>query len=497
MLRIAAQSLRARWRSVTGAFIAILLAVTLGYASGLLMTSALSDPGAGRFAAAAAVAQGDGTVALESDDEVAELTSAPTLPRADVARAAAVPGVARAIGDVAVPAGAVDGHGDPLDGPGVDRLVVHGWSSAALAPYELSAGHAPTGDHDVVADAALGLAPGASIRLTSPGGEGDFRVTGIARSAVDDTGQGALFLTDAAAAGLSGAPGRINAVAVLARPGASPAALRAGLRDALGTEVDVRGHGTATLADAGGPGSVDREALVPIFGTMGGLSGAVALVVIAGTFGVVVAQRRKEMAVLRALGATGHQVRRLLAAEALIIAVVADALGLLAGPALSGLIAGLMADHGATPRDFGPTASWIPLVAAFGGGIVIAQLAVVAAAWRAGRVPPADALREAAIEHPRPGALRVVAGLVALGGGLTLAMVFSGTYAIAFAILASLLLVMGTGLLGPWLLGIPAALLALPGRLMGAPALLASAGLAANRWRSAALAAPALSLIHI
>ena len=202
---------------------------------------------------------------------------------------------------------------------------------------------------------------------------------------------------------------------------------------------------------------------------MGGLSGAVALFVVAGTFGLVIAQRRREMAVLRALGATARQVRRLLAAEALIISVAAGILGILAGGPLAGAIAGAMADQGTTPRDFGPGDSWIPLVAAFGGGILIAQLAVVAAAWRAGRIPAGDALREAAIEHARPGLLRVLAGLLAIGGGLALALIFSGTYAIAFATLAGILLAMGAALLGPWLLGLPAAALALPGRLLGAP----------------------------
>ncbi len=69
-------------------------------------------------------------------------------------------------------------------------------------------------------------------------------------------------------------------------------------------------------------------------------------------------------------------------------------------------------------------------------------------------------------------------------------MVFSGLWARAFAILAGLLLASGTGLLGRWLLGLPAAALGRPLRRLGASGLLAGTGLSANRWRTAALAMP-------
>jgi putative ABC transport system permease protein len=115
---------------------------------------------------------------------------------------------------------------------------------------------------------------------------------------------------------------------------------------------------------------------------------------------------------------------------------------------------------------------------------------VFAAARRAGRIPPADALREVAIEHPRPGLVRVFAGVTCLVGGVAMSALFSGFWAMAFAVLGGILLAMGTGVLGRWLLGIPAALLAAPLRRLGASGLLAGTGLAANRWRTAALATP-------
>ena len=278
----------------------------------------------------------------------------------------------------------------------------------------------------------------------------------------------------------------MDAVGIVAEPGTEPAELRARLGERMGAGVEVLDDAHGADADPGDPGAADRETLVAIFGVLGGIGGTVALFVVAGTFALAIAQRRRETAVLRALGATPRQVRRLIAAEALIVSVVAAALGALAGRPLALAIVDFLADHGAAPHGFELGHSWIPLAAAVGGGIGIAQLAVVAAARRAGRVRPAEALREVAIEHSRPGLLQ----LLCLAGGGAMAMIFSGEAALAFAILGGILLATGTALLGRWLLGLPAAALSLPFRLLGAPGLLASTSLAANRWRTAALATP-------
>ena len=491
MLRISLQTLRSRRGTLAGAFVAIWLAVTLAYATGTLMAGALSAPGPGRLAAADAVVRADPSVKVDAEN--VDVVPGPRLPAAAVERAAQVGGVARAVGDVAFTAGVFDARGRALHGAGVDRVQGHGWPSAALTPYRLTAGRAPSAPRDVVADARLGARVGASLRIVTPGGEGTYRVSGLASGrASQDEGQAALFFTAEAAQAQSRAPGHVNAVGVVAAPGVSPAALRVRLQKDLGPRVEVLDRDHAANADAGDPSASDRATLVSIFGTMGGIAGAVALFVVAGTFALAIAQRRRETAVLRALGATPRQVRRLIATEAFLLSLVASGLGLLAGGPLARAIVSVLADHGVVPAGFEPGHSWIPLVAALGMGIGVAQVAVVAAARRAGRVRPAEALREVAVEHGRPGVVRTLAGVLSLAGGAAMALLFSGEQASAFSILAAILLATGTALLGRWLLGLPAALLSRPLRLLGAPGLLASTGLAANRWRSAALATPIL-----
>ena len=142
MLRISLQTLRARRATLAGAFVAIWLAVTLASATGLLMAGALGDPGAGRLAATDAVVRADPTVTIGrgEDAEGLDVVPGPRLPVATVERAAGVPGVARAVGDVAFPAGAWDAQGQRLEAARADRLIGHGWDSAALTPYRLTAG---------------------------------------------------------------------------------------------------------------------------------------------------------------------------------------------------------------------------------------------------------------------------------------------------------------------------------------------------------------------
>src|SRR4051812_37761871 len=256
MLRISLQTLRARRGSLAGAFVAIWLAVTLACATGLLMAGALGAPGAGRLSAADAVLRADPTVTTGRGEDAEDLDAAPAprLPAATVERAAAVPGVARAIGDVAFPAAAWDAGGRHLDAVHADRLVGHGWDSAALTPFRLAAGRAPAGPRDVIADARLGTRVGAVLRIVTPNGDTRYRVSGLADSAgAGDQSQTAVFFAPAAAAKLSGAAGRVNAVGVVAERGTPRAVLRQRLAERLGPRVDVLDRAHAADADAGDP----------------------------------------------------------------------------------------------------------------------------------------------------------------------------------------------------------------------------------------------------
>src|SRR5436305_13069910 len=132
MLRLAVLSARGRLATFTGALVAVTAAAVLATAWGMQLEAVLrSHPPVERYAAAAAVVTGEQRVGADHDvflSERARVSSALT------DRLARVPGVTAAIGDVSVPARL-----------GATPAYAHGWGSAALTPYVLSAGRAPAG----------------------------------------------------------------------------------------------------------------------------------------------------------------------------------------------------------------------------------------------------------------------------------------------------------------------------------------------------------------
>ena len=158
--------------------------MTLASATGLLMAGALGPPGAGRLAAADAVVRADPTVTIGrgEDAEGLDVIPGPRLPAATVERVAAVPGRRPRRGRRRVPRRRLGRRAAARSqAEGADRLVGHGWDSAALTPYRLTAGRAPSGPAEVVADARLGARVGDDApRSSRPTGEARYRVSGLA-----------------------------------------------------------------------------------------------------------------------------------------------------------------------------------------------------------------------------------------------------------------------------------------------------------------------------
>ena len=495
VFRIALQTLRSRPGALAGAFLAIFLAVTFAHASGLLMAGALQDPGPGRLATADLVIRTDPTVRV-APDAFEEIIPAPPVDSEALAVAAATDGVEKASADSSFAVGLFDAAGAGIQLSGADHAAGHSWSAAALTPYKLRAGEPPQADDEVVVDSRVGASVGDRVVVAGTGAEIEAHVVGVSRSAVDENGdQAAVFFTDAAARLVSGSANLESAIVIAAEPDASLSALTSRLETSLGPQFEVLDRSEAAFADPGDPREAGRDTVVAIFGTMAGIAGGIALFVVSGTFALALAQRRKEMAVMRALGATPRQVRSMVAGESLIVALVAGALGVALGGPLAELIVNLLEENGPIKGGFELGSPLLPAACALGLGIAVAQGAVIVAGRRAGRIKPAEALREAAVEHAAPGKIQVLAGATCLAGGAAMALIFDGQSARAFSILTGLLLAMGVGLLGRLLLGLPAAALGLTLRGFGASGALAGSSLTANRWRTAALATPIVLVV--
>jgi putative ABC transport system permease protein len=493
-------SVRTRAGSFAGTFVMIAMTVIIVAAAAQLMATALGAPGPGRFATASAVVRANPTVRLGSGDDVdkVEVRRAALLPASALARAAAVPGVRSVVGDVAVPVTVITRAGEPLATRGGAPAHAHGWPSAALTPYRLARGRAPRRPGDVVLDEGLaragGFRVGDRVRIVAPAGADTFRLAGIAAaSRAQHERQSSVFLTQAHAQRLSGLGAGFNAIAVRAEPRADGAPLRDRLRAATGDEAQVLDRRHAATADAGDPRAFDRVQLVAVLAAGGGITLAIAIFVVAGTIAFAVDRRRREIALLRAVGATPGQVRRMLLRETALIGLLAGAAGSLAATALFAPFTDALVSVGLAPEGFAIAPHWIPYAIAVSVGVAVALLATLIAARRALAVRPGEALVESAIPPRRMSVVRALAGLVGLGGGLTLVIVLS-SQAISFATLTAFLFMIAVALLGPVVIGWPAALAGRALLVAGGPGFLAGSALETGRFRVGAVGA-AIALV--
>ena len=285
-------------------------------------------------------------------------------------------------------------------------------AAAALTPYALSAGRPPAGPDEVVTGYPAAL--GARLPLAATGPARTVTVVGVAQPRHPVRQRTAIFLTDAEATRLAGTAGRVDAIGVLAGRGFDASRLQAAAGHAAVFTGDARG--TAEYPEL----QPARTTMIPVTAAFGGLAMFIAIFVVAGTLGLSIQQREREIALLRAVAATPGQIRRMIAWEAAIVALVGSAAGIWPGIVLGRVLAQGLMRHGIVPPNFTLNYDWLPAAAAIVGGVAAALLAVLAAGRRAARVPPALALTDAAAEPRLLGPGRIIGGLVALAAAVPL-----------------------------------------------------------------------------
>ncbi|MFF3419752.1 FtsX-like permease family protein [Streptomyces sp. NPDC002698] len=479
MLSTTLRTLRTRWITFVGSFVALSLGVALITVMGLALASSLDAPDRGpeRFAAAPVVVRGQDTLEVPTsiDDRTQKLAQPRAVPDAVITKL-------RDLGTVVEDRSfTVRAEGGPAD------LVGHPWSTAAFAPYELDAGRAPEAADEVVVSGDWAR-PGTRVHT----GDGTVRVVGT----VAGLGfENAVFYTDARAAELS--PPSLQSVV-----DADAAAVREAVRGSAGVRV-LTGN-ARRYADA--DPDRDSEALTAMnamFGTAGGVTGFVSVFVVASTFAFAVAQRRREFGLLRTAGATPGQIRRMVVSEALVVGVLASAAGCVLGSYGAPRLARWAVDESLAPRWFTIGHYTWPYCMAFSTGLFVALCGVLAASWRAGRTGPTEALREASVDTRAMtwgrwlfGAALLITAVVTLALALVTNpgdLLQRKTY-----VSRPMLLITAVALLAPVLVRPLARLIAwLPAQLPGAGGMLVRENAAAGVRRTAAVAAPVLVTVAL
>ncbi|WP_181774415.1 FtsX-like permease family protein [Amycolatopsis pittospori] len=469
MLRLAFRTLRLRKGGFIGTFIAVFFgALIVASCGGLMETGIRGNAEPQRLAAAPILVTGAQTFALpkkdpaslDADDkrkfEDARLPERVRLDSGLASRIRSVSGVSDVVGEVSFPL-AVGGR----------SALGHAWDSAVLTPYALAAGTAPAAG-EVVVEPATGLKPGDSVEVAARGKTETFRVAGVAGAPRPMT-QAAVFFSGADAARLSGYPGKADVIGVFTKPGTDVEAVRESVAKVAGGATVLSGidRGVAEFPEADSSGSN----LIVIAAVSGGLSVMVAMFVVASTLSLSTQQRSRELALMRAIGTTPRQLRRMVLGEALAIGLLATALAAFLGPLLGEWLFGQLVENGVVPGVLRFYQGWLPAVVGAGAAMLAVFIAAFVAGRRAGKIRPTEALAEAAVTRRWLTPMRVVLAVLCFGGGTALAIVtvavMTGPVAASTAGPAVILWALGVAMITPGVAKVMTAILQWPMRLLG------------------------------
>lgn len=386
-----------------------------------------------------------------------------TLPRSVVADLATVDGAARADGNVTNFTTFVVGKdGKVIGGHGTPGLAVNYSTAPAghdLTSLTLRSGREPRQSGELTLDAKTadkaGYRIGDTVRLVSAGDTSQISATLVG---IVDFGNGgtvgasvASFDTKTAQGLFVGGQDVFSDAWVTAADGVSQETLRAAVAAQLPSGFEAVTGDTAAQEAASdineGLSFISTFLLV-----FAGISLVVGSFIIVNTFAILVAQRSRELALFRAIGATRRQVTRSVTFEALVIGLVGSTVGLGLGFALAMGITALFASFGldltGSPLVFQPRTALV----AYAVGLVVTLAAAWLPARRAGRIPPVAAMRDDVVVGETSLHRRVILGAVmsvAGAGALTLGLVGDVPNAVAWVGGGVLFILLGVALTSP------------------------------------------------
>ncbi|MGW5099501.1 ABC transporter permease [Streptomyces sp. NPDC004100] len=385
------------------------------------------------------------------------------------------------------------------------KLVGGGWQSSGGnywgdkdPRYQLVSGKAPHGADEIALDSKTaeraGYKVGDTARLSVDGPVLTPRVSGIFTT--DDgnvSAGGSLTLFDTPTAQtLFGKKGTYDEIDVKAAPGTSQNALKSALDKTLPTKLVETTTGKKLADDQAQQIADSMSGLTKGLLVFAGISLFVGLFIIANTFTMLVAQRTKELALLRAVGASRGQVTRSVLAEAVVVGAVAAVAGLAAGVGIGAGLRSLLGSFGADLPDGPLVITPGTVVAALVVGIVVTALAAWLPSRRAAKIPPmaamnsihAKATTKSLVVRNTLGALFAGAGVAVVLAGRTMS-TDRGQVAMG---LGAVLLIIGVFVLTP-LLSRPLIAAAAPAlRMFGISGKLARQNSVRNPRRTAATA---------
>ncbi|WP_432186763.1 ABC transporter permease [Streptomyces sp. Tue6028] len=348
-----------------------------------------------------------------------------TVPASLAERLAKVDGVAATHVDAAVENATVVDADNKSVGPTTGApTIVTNWEVTERSPVKLTSGHEPRGDGEALLDADTAekkhVGIGDTLTVQAQPGSFKVRIVGIATFTTTNPGAALLFLdTPTAQTKLLGRPDAATSVSLDAAPGVSDAVLKQRVAAELGTRTyelkTAEEQAKSSAEQLGGFLDVIKYVMLGF----AGIAVLVGIFLIVNTFSMLIAQRTRELGLLRALGADRRQVRRSVLTEALLLGLVGSTLGLAAGIGLALGLIKLMSAFGMNLKSTEMVIGWATPVSAYVVGVGVTFVAAYLPARRAAGVSPMAALADAEIAGVgRPLRMRAVVGSVVGAAGV-------------------------------------------------------------------------------
>ncbi|MFJ9019417.1 ABC transporter permease [Streptomyces sp. NPDC102259] len=342
-----------------------------------------------------------------------------TVPASLAGEVARVDGVASTHADVSVEnITVVDGQNKSVGPTTGAPTIATDWYVTDRSPVKLTSGHAPRGAGEAMLDADTAdkkhVEIGDTLTVMAQPGSFKVKIVGIATFTTTNPGAALVFLDPATAATqLLGSPDKATSISVDAAQGVSDTTLERRVTAAIGAgpyEVKTADEQAESSAEALG-GFLDVIKYVML--GFAGIAVLVGVFLIVNTFSMLIAQRTRELGLLRALGADRRQVRRSVLTEAVLLGVVGSTLGLAAGIGLAAGLIKLMSAFGMNLKTTEMVVGWATPVSAYVVGVGVTFVAAYLPARRAATVSPMAALADADIAGVgRPLKVRAVVGAI-------------------------------------------------------------------------------------
>ncbi len=422
MLRVALRGiLSRRWRLLTTG-IAILLGVA--FISGTDVLSDVLTRGANGLIDAAY--RGIDVQVRSSAATENEFSSQPVRPEVDASlldTIRATKGVAVAEGQIQAQATMLDKKGKPLPTVGPPTFLFNWIDNPDLVGGTVTSGRAPNGPDEAALDfktaEEFGFRVGDHLTMQLPKGPATFTIVGlggIGKKGDQSAGARSVLVDTARAQQLLGIEGKFSSIVVKAAPGVTQDQLAKRIGQILPDKVEAI-TGEALIKETQASIAQILGVITDLVAAFGWLAVFVALFVIYNTFSILIAQRTREMALLRAVGASRGQILGSVILEATVVGLVAAVLGVAVGFVLAAGLQNILASFiplAKEPARLTTSAIVTSLIV----GVVATVASALGPAIRATRIPPVAAISETAVEPQEVSLRRKVFGALLVVGGV-------------------------------------------------------------------------------